>query len=230
VADEPWAVASVARLTEMRDQLRELLVESLLAVGAPDRALLELEPALAESPLRERLHALRMRAQHRLGRTEEALRTYQQARTLLRDELGLEPGPGLRETHAGILADDPPPCGTEFDIAVVQSAVTAAPPLFTSDEVFTALAGWTAGGVVEPLPRSMTRYRFRDPGQSAALARGVEPAARADAHHRLGEAVERRGGVLRPSSAWPSPAREMTSASEPPTAVSTRIRPVCRNP
>ena len=115
----------------------------------------------------------------RCATREEALRTYQQARTLLRDELGLEPGPGLRETHAGILADDPPPttaaepvhdatphsgqlpvgstdrllpiaalCGTEFDIAVVQSAVTAAPPLLTSDEVFTALAGWTAGSVV----------------------------------------------------------------------------------
>ena len=199
VADEAWAVPAVARLTEMRDQLRGLLVESLLATGAPDRALLELEPAIVESPLRERLYALHMRVQHRLGRTEEALRTYQQARALLRDELGLEPGAELRETHALILTEDPalaaevpaavPPaehawhlapdadehpaeeprstrllavaalCGPEFDIAVVRSAVTVAPALCTPDEVFAALAQWTAeqpgrtgGEEHDPLP------------------------------------------------------------------------------
>ncbi len=75
VADEPWATAAVSRLEEVRDQLRELLVEALLAAGTPDRALLEVGPALAEAPLRERLWGLRMLAQHRLGRAEESLRT-----------------------------------------------------------------------------------------------------------------------------------------------------------
>lgn len=217
VADEVWATSAVARLLEMRDQLRELQVESLLAIGAPERALLELEPAIADSPLRERLHALRMRAQHRLGRTEEALRTYQEARNLLRDELGLEPGRELREAHAVVLAEAHAPeprqtsaahqpsdrllavaalCGREFDIAVVQSAVTADRPLSSSDELFAALARWTADGVVEPVARSMSRYRFRDGGQVEELASTLDPAARADAHHRLGEAVERQGGPL----------------------------------
>ncbi len=106
-ADEPWAVATVARLTEVRDQLRERLAEALLAAGSPERALLALAPGLAETPLRERLWALRMLAQHRLGRAEEALRSYAEARTLFLDELGLEPGPELRALHGRILAADP---------------------------------------------------------------------------------------------------------------------------
>jgi predicted ATPase/DNA-binding SARP family transcriptional activator len=106
-ADEPWALATVARLTEVRDQLRELHVEALLAAGAPERALLALGPGVADTPLRERLWALRMLAQHRLGRPEEALRSYTEIRTILLDELGLEPGPELRELHGRILAEDP---------------------------------------------------------------------------------------------------------------------------
>ncbi|MFC5948064.1 BTAD domain-containing putative transcriptional regulator [Pseudonocardia lutea] len=116
VADEPWAAAAVARLEEVHGQLREVLAEALLATGAPHRALLELEPAVAETPLRERLWTLRMLAQYRLGRADEALRTYRQARELLLEELGLEPGAELRELHRRILAEDPtlagPPTAT----------------------------------------------------------------------------------------------------------------------
>ncbi|WP_448639680.1 AfsR/SARP family transcriptional regulator [Geodermatophilus sp. URMC 63] len=107
VADESWATAAVARLQELRDQVRELLAEALLAGGAPERALLEVGAAVAETPLRERLWSLRMLAQHRLGRPEEALRSYRQVRAVLREELGLEPGPELRELHGRILAEDP---------------------------------------------------------------------------------------------------------------------------
>jgi len=145
VADEPWATAAVARLEELRDQLRELLAEALLAAGAPERALLEVGSAVAEAPLRERLWGLRMLAQHRLGRAEEALRTYQQVRTLLRDELGLEPGPELRELHGRLLAEDPtlagppaparlvrpspPPRDTGPERAVAREQVAAPDPL-----------------------------------------------------------------------------------------------------
>ncbi|WP_181428615.1 AfsR/SARP family transcriptional regulator [Modestobacter versicolor] len=106
-ADKPWAVATVARLTEVRDQLRELQADALLRAGSPERALLALGPGLADTPLRERLWALRMLAQHRLGRAEESLRSYTEVRTVLLDELGLEPGPELRELHGRILAEDP---------------------------------------------------------------------------------------------------------------------------
>ena len=126
-ADEPWAVATVARLTEVRDQLRELLAEALLASGSPHRALLTLGPGLADTPLRERLWVLRMLAQHRLGRAEESLRSYSQVRTLLLDELGLEPGAELRELHGRILAEDPTLTGPS-PARVVPAAQTPGPP------------------------------------------------------------------------------------------------------
>ena len=107
LADSADVRAPVARLQETHDQLQEMLAEAELATGAPDRALLRLETALATNPLRERLWALRMLAQHRLGRPEEALRSYRRVRDLLLEELGLEPGAQLRELHARLLDGDP---------------------------------------------------------------------------------------------------------------------------
>lgn len=106
VSDEPWAAATVAWLEELHGQLREHHIEALLGVEEPQRALAELETALAEHPLRERLWASRMLAHHRSGRTHDALRTFHEVRELFLDELGVEPGPALRETQARILTDD----------------------------------------------------------------------------------------------------------------------------
>jgi DNA-binding SARP family transcriptional activator len=107
VADEPWAQPVVARLEELRDQVRERYVEALLAVGDPERALVELTTAIGDAPLRERLWAQRMLAHHRSGRTEQALATYVEARRLLLDEIGIEPGAELRALQARILDGDP---------------------------------------------------------------------------------------------------------------------------
>lgn len=106
-SDEPWAAPTVARLEALRGQVQERRVEALLAAGEPERALVELEQLLAEQPLDEGLWAQRMLAHHRVGRTDDALRAYRRARTVLGAELGLEPGAELRDLHARILADDP---------------------------------------------------------------------------------------------------------------------------
>ena len=58
-------------------------------------------------PLRERARALEMLALYRSGRQSEALEVYAEAREHLRDELGLEPGPALRELQGRILRQDP---------------------------------------------------------------------------------------------------------------------------
>jgi DNA-binding SARP family transcriptional activator len=70
-------------------------------------ALRELETALGDHPLREHLWAQRMLATHRCGRTDTALQTFQQARRLFLDELGIEPGEDLRKLHQRILSEDP---------------------------------------------------------------------------------------------------------------------------
>ena len=109
VADEPWARPAVARLEELRAQVRERHIAALLAIGDPERALVELTSAIADDPLRERLWVQRMLAYHRTGRTDRALATYQEARSLFRAELGIEPGGELRALQAQILAGDAAP-------------------------------------------------------------------------------------------------------------------------
>ena len=67
----------------------------------------EIEALIEEHPLRERLRAQQMLALYRSGRQADALRAFQTARTVLGDELGIEPGPELRRLEAAILAQDP---------------------------------------------------------------------------------------------------------------------------
>ena len=111
--DEPLgrdgeAAPMIKRLDEIRSQLMERRIDALLDLGADERALADLEPLLVRTPYREHLWRQRMLALSRLGRTEEALATYARVRSLLSDELGLDPGAELQEMHARILAADAP--------------------------------------------------------------------------------------------------------------------------
>jgi LuxR family maltose regulon positive regulatory protein len=67
----------------------------------------ELEALCREHPLRERLWELLILALYRSGRQAEALRAYTEIRDRLAGELGIDPGPALRELQARILAQDP---------------------------------------------------------------------------------------------------------------------------
>jgi len=107
LSDAPWAAPAVARLEELYAQVRERFLEGLLADGDAERALVELRTEIPARPLRERLWALRMLAEYRTGRLDEALRTFHDARTLFLDELGVEPSAALADLQAGILAGDP---------------------------------------------------------------------------------------------------------------------------
>ncbi|GAA4853031.1 hypothetical protein GCM10023201_52940 [Actinomycetospora corticicola] len=120
VADQPWAAPAVARLEGLHSQLVERHVEALLETGRADSALVELEAALSEHPLRERLWTQLMVASYRAGRVDEALAAYVRARAMLRDELGTEPGEELRETHRRVLAADPALRGSHPPITVIR--------------------------------------------------------------------------------------------------------------
>jgi SARP family transcriptional regulator, regulator of embCAB operon len=93
------------------EELRATAVEERLAVdiklGNHDEAIAELVVAVTDQPYRERLWELLMWALYRAGRQADALAAYRNVARLLKHELGLEPGPGLREIHARILAADP---------------------------------------------------------------------------------------------------------------------------
>jgi predicted ATPase/DNA-binding SARP family transcriptional activator len=106
-ADEPFARAAAARLSEERLAALEDRAEARLALGEHTELVAELTELLAAHPLRERLRAAHMRALHLSGRPGEALDSYEELRAHLAEELGLDPGPELVALHRAVLARDP---------------------------------------------------------------------------------------------------------------------------
>jgi len=108
--DAPSARMESARLGELRLAAVESRAEALLDRGASgDLGCLaaELDVLTAAHPLRERLWAARMLALYRSGRQADALGAYQELSALLDSDLGIVPGPSVRELHGRILRQDP---------------------------------------------------------------------------------------------------------------------------
>jgi DNA-binding SARP family transcriptional activator len=106
VGSELLALREVPRLTEIRLQALELRIEADLRLGCAAEVIGELRRLTAAHPLRERLHGQLMLALYQGGRQAEALAAYQDARRVLADELGTEPGRELHGLHQQILAGD----------------------------------------------------------------------------------------------------------------------------
>lgn len=106
LAFEEFAQPFVHRLEEERLTALETRIEAQLALGEHADVLAELEALCRSYPLREHLWSMRMVALYRAGRQAEALRAYSTIRAALVDELGVEPGPELREAEAMVLAHD----------------------------------------------------------------------------------------------------------------------------
>ena len=106
LADEPLRAAEAGSLEESRLRALELWNEARLALGEHDSLAGELERLIADEPYRERLHAQYVLALYRAGRQKEALEAHHAARRMLIEELGIEPGPRLRELERGILRQD----------------------------------------------------------------------------------------------------------------------------
>ncbi|HST25066.1 MAG TPA: AfsR/SARP family transcriptional regulator [Gaiellaceae bacterium] len=105
--NEPFAAAAARRLNELRLGAIERRLAAELELGEHGRLVGELEPLVAEEPLRESLRGLLMLALYRSGRQAEALARYREGRRLLVEELGIEPGPALQELERAILRQDP---------------------------------------------------------------------------------------------------------------------------
>jgi predicted ATPase/DNA-binding SARP family transcriptional activator/tetratricopeptide (TPR) repeat protein len=106
-ADRPWAQAEAARLEELRLTATEAQVELRLAAGGHAGLVGELEVLVAANPTRERPRGQLMVALYRSGRQADALAVYQQTRTVLAEELGIDPSPQLQRLHQAILVQDP---------------------------------------------------------------------------------------------------------------------------
>lgn len=106
-ADEPWAMAEIARLRELRELARERLVAVRLARGESSALVGEIEALVNDAPLREERWRLLVLALYRAHRQGDALGALRRARQALADELGVDPGPALRALEADVLAQAP---------------------------------------------------------------------------------------------------------------------------
>src|SRR5580693_1527898 len=99
--------AERARLDELTLVAIETRAGADLALGRHGELAAELEAWCRAHPLRERLWELLILALYRAGRQAEALAAYTDVRDRLAGELGIDPGPSLRDLQPRILAQDP---------------------------------------------------------------------------------------------------------------------------
>ncbi|MFD8411451.1 BTAD domain-containing putative transcriptional regulator [Streptomyces sp. NPDC059650] len=94
------------QLDEKRSAALEERAETELLLGRHKPLIGELYGLIDEQPMRETLYGLLMLALYRSGRPAEALMMYNRVRRVLIDELGIEPGPRLRQLQQSVLARD----------------------------------------------------------------------------------------------------------------------------
>jgi DNA-binding SARP family transcriptional activator len=157
--DTDVGAAESDRLAELRLVAQEDRIEADLQVGRHRELVAELEGLVRDQPLRERLWAQLLLALYRAGRQADALLAYQRARSVLVEELGIDPGAELRRLHAAVLAQDPglelQPTGDVAAARELPEALQAVGPAFVgrAAEVAWLRAAWTRaidgrGGVV----------------------------------------------------------------------------------
>jgi DNA-binding SARP family transcriptional activator len=104
----PFALvtAEAERLEESRLTTLELRIEADLGCGTHAQLVPELRRLLSDQPLREGLWVLLIRALDAAGRHAEALAAYGQAREVIAEELGVDPGPELQRLYQALLTAD----------------------------------------------------------------------------------------------------------------------------
>ncbi|MEV6537671.1 BTAD domain-containing putative transcriptional regulator [Streptomyces sp. NPDC051665] len=154
----PYARRHRGRFVDLRLNAQVAQLSCADELGDHARVATELISLIADHPFREDLYALRMRALYHAGRTAEALAVYAAARETLVAELGMDPGPELRELQTRILS------GTEPDVIEPrpERQLAGAAPSFgatapTGPTAPTASTDATAAAAPEADPSATTR-------------------------------------------------------------------------
>src|SRR5579859_4980014 len=197
--------AERTRLDELTLVAAESRAGADLGLGRHGELAGELEALCREHPLRERLWELLILALYRAGRQAEALRAYTEIRDRLVSELGIDPGPALRELQARILAQDPslaPVSGPAGTAPVRVAAPTAAGNL---RERLSSFVGRDAE--LEQLLGSVRASRLvtlTGPGGTGKTRLAVEAAAALRAEYQDGAWLVELASVAAPDGVGPA--------------------------
>jgi DNA-binding SARP family transcriptional activator len=139
----PWADLEASRLDELRLLAAERLAAASLRLGRAAQIVADLNRMTAEHPLREEAWRLLALALYQSGRQGDALATLRRARTRLADDLGVDPGPALRQLEDDILAQAAH-LSAPAAAALPRPPAVAVPAPADSD-LARAAAGWYVG-------------------------------------------------------------------------------------
>ena len=233
IADEPALAADVLRLNELRLAATEQRIDADLELGRHEDVVPELETLIAEQPLRERLRGQLILALYRSGRQAEALETYRETRRVLVEELGIEPGPELRELERAILRQDPalatapPPPPPDGDQPPTRWRWPRSPLAVAAALLLLALAGAGLAAAI------VTTSHDGAPSPEAAGAARPNTATTATtattrpAHPSTASTTTKHVVVVTPTTGRPPPQKPPTTAeiTPPPSKPTTAARP-----
>jgi len=176
---EPFAAVEARRIEGLRVAALEERIEADLALGRHVEAAAELEALIARDPLREPLRRRLMVALYRSGRQADALAAFKDFRTLLDDELGIEPSAALRALERQILQQDP---ALDLPAAAAPAPAVrlqvATPPARESPATPTSLPGRAATFTPKEWlrDRSARSYSHQCPGSAKQVHWEIYPA------------------------------------------------------
>jgi DNA-binding SARP family transcriptional activator len=174
VPSDLLALTEGPRLNEMRVDALETRIDADIHLGEHVQVIGELGRLVAAEPLRERPRALLMLALHRAGRGVEALAQYRDARRTLIRDLGLEPGPRLRQLHRQLLAADPALDLARTGAMAPRAAVGTSPPERAAPR--TAATEHTTVVVPRQLPAAVAHFTGRQ-AETRALTQQLDQPA-----------------------------------------------------
>lgn len=135
LAEVAGGAAVLARVEARRLAATIDRIDADLRLGGHVRVLPELQELVRLRPLDEGLVARLMMTLYRCGRQGEALEAYTKVSRRLADELGVDPGPQLREVHGEVLRHElapAPPVTAPADALPTGTAPTGALPTGTA--------------------------------------------------------------------------------------------------
>lgn len=107
LAELEWVMPEAVRLEELRLAATEGLLRARLDLGQPSEVVAEAEQLLSDHPYREGLREIQIVGLYRSNRQVDALRAFEDHRSRLVEDLGVDASPNLRRLEHLVLTQDP---------------------------------------------------------------------------------------------------------------------------